>query len=513
MENLISHGTLQCQFKVLSPVHVGCDEVYEPTGFALDEESDRLIIFDPTEFIQALEQADRERFSEICRKGTIGSILEIYKFLRNRSVNGRSVGICSGFVDHYRQVLELSPQQAKQQLNRFEIRRTAFCPVDNRPYIPGSAVKGALRTAYLNALSLKGPDYHAVLRKGKKERRDDRHKILENKLLSLDREQPRERIGKDPFRMVKVSDFMPVGNTETKVMYAVNWKKSPSGGEGRGPYQMLEVILPGACFVGEIRVERPQKEDAISMSLTLKELVEGCHGFFLKEARREDKELSGMGCKRPFASWNNGGFPFRVGYHSGAECVTVEGYRDIQIMGKNKTRSSDKATTAWLGSEVDKPKHPDFLVPFGWTAMTPLEPEDAKDLLEQERFFKQERDQGLREAAEAARETLEKKKEEAERQERIKEQEAAEKAAEEKRLAELEAMSPEERAIEELKSGDIIESRAVEIYTALQGYVEPYQKKAAQALKEYWQGQGKWAGKQSKKQKDKIMKIKQILGE
>ncbi len=513
MEKLLSHRTIRCQLQVLTPVHIGCDDVYEPTGFAVDEERNRLVVFDPTDFIQALEPSDREHFSSICTKGTIESILEIYKFLRNRAVNGRSVGLCNGFVDHYRQVLAVSPKQARQQLNRFEIRRTAFSPVDNRPYIPGSAVKGALRTGYLNALALKGPDYRHALKKAQQGRYDNRHKVLESKLLLLEQEQPKDRISKDPFRMVKVSDFMPVGKAETKVMYAVNWKKSPSGGEGRGPYQILEVILPGAIFVGEIRVEKPQSKDAVSMSLTLKDLLEGCRGFFLKEARREDRDLSGMGCKRPFASGNNGGLPFRVGYHSGAECVTVEGYRDIRIMGKNKTWFSDHATTAWLASEVDKPKHPDFLLPFGWTAMTTLQSEDARDLSAQERSFKQERDQALQEAADAAREILEKEKEEAERLERIREQEAAEKAAEEERLAALEAMSSEERAIAELKSGNIVENRAVEIYAALQDYDAPYKKQAAQALMDFWKAQGKWSGKQSKKQKEKIQKIRGILGE
>ena len=31
--------TFKCYIKTLSPIHVECDEVYEPTGFVMDEAS------------------------------------------------------------------------------------------------------------------------------------------------------------------------------------------------------------------------------------------------------------------------------------------------------------------------------------------------------------------------------------------------------------------------------------------------------------------------------------------
>lgn len=515
MENHTAQGQIQCRLQVVTHVHIGCDEVYEPTGFVVDEEQDRLVIFDPTDFIQGLETADREQFSAICRKGTIESILEAYRFLRSRPAEGRAVRLCHGFKDHYRHVLELTPKEAKSQLNRFEIRRTAFCPVDNRPYIPGSAIKGALRTAYLNRLASKNQGSRADLSQGqvRKGKRDDRHITLESKLLGLKSVPSKDRISKDPFRMVKVSDFVPVGKTETKVMYAVNWKKNPLGGEGRGPYQMLEVVVPGAFFVGEVRVDIPQKEDAVSMTISLKELFEGCRVFYQKEKTREDGELRNIGCKTLHQVSKNGALPIRLGHHSGAECVTIQGYREIWVKGKIEGRSLDHATTLWLASEIDKPKHPDFLVPFGWAAMEALTPDEMKVLIEKEAFYKEDRNKVLRKKAEAVRTRLEKEKEESERLEKLKAEAEAQKAAEEKRKAELETMSREERAIAELQATDIIEKRVVEIYVEMQQYPDSYKKKAALALKEYWRSGGKWTGKQSNKQKEKIRKIKAILKE
>jgi len=516
MENQTVEGRMQCRLQVVTPVHVGCDDLYEPTGFVMDEGKDRLIIFDPTDFIQGLDESDRERLSTICRKGTIESIIEVYRFLRNRPAEGRAVSLCRGFSEEYRRVLDLSPRDARSQLNRFEIKRTSFCPSDHRPYIPGSAIKGALRTAYLNALAQGGSAHKLDLHqeKGGKQGRDDRHKALESKLLSLEKVPFKERISQDPFRMVKVSDFMPVGNAETKIMYAVNWKKGPSGGEGRGPYQMLEMVMPGTCFVGEIRVDTPQTKDAVSMAFDLKGIIAGCRRFFEKENQREANELRGVGCKTPHQAKTNGGFPFRVGFHSGAECVTIEGYREIWIKGKTGGRTSDHATTVWLASEYDKPKHPDFLVPFGWAEMEALGSEAMKALMEQEIAYKKERDFGLRQAAESVRARLAKEKEEAERLERLKAEAEAQQAAEEKRRAEIAAMSLEERAIVELESEDLKENRAVEIYGQLQQFPESYKTRAARALKNYWEKEGKWAKKAcSKKQWEKVQKIKAILGE
>jgi len=516
MENQAAKGRTQCRLQVVTPVHVGCDDVYEPTGFVVDEGKDRMIIFDPTDFIQGLDESDRERFSAICRKGTIESIIELYRFLRNRPAEGRAVSLCRGFSEQYRRVLDLSAKEARGQLNRFEIKRTSFCPSDHRPYIPGSAIKGALRTAYLNALAQRGPAHKLNLHqeKGGKKGRDDRHKVLESKLLSLERVPFKDRISQDPFRLVKVSDFMPVGKAETKIMYAVNWKKGPSGGEGRGPYQMLEMVMPGTSFVGEIRVDTPQTKDAVSIAFELKEMLEGCHWFFQKENQREANELKGVGCKTPAQAKANGGFPFRVGFHSGAECVTIEGYREIWIKGKTGGRTLDHATTVWLASEYDKPKHPDFLTPFGWADMEPLGPEAMNALMEQEIAYKKERDFALRQAAASVRARLEQEKQEAERLERLRAEAEEQKAAEEKRREEIAAMSPQERAIVELESEDIQDNRAVEIYGQIEQFPEPYKTRAAQALKQYWEKEGKWAKKScSKKQWEKVQKVKGILGE
>ena len=77
----------------------------------------------------------------------------------------------------------------------------------------------------------------------------------------------------------------------------------------------------------------------------------------------------------------------RIGRHSGAECVTVEGHRDIKIMqGPGvRAKSLDHATTVWLAADTDNPSNTMHLRPFGWAELLILSDEET-DYYRQERI-------------------------------------------------------------------------------------------------------------------------------
>ncbi|HOK07817.1 MAG TPA: type III-A CRISPR-associated RAMP protein Csm5 [Syntrophales bacterium] len=346
--------------QVLRPVHVGCDDAYEPMGFIVDEERQLMRVFDPFDFIRSLGPEDKARFSAICAEGSVSSLLSIYKFMRGRQFPGREVALCSGFVAHYRDTLKMDGKDRKkvqQELNRFAVARTSYHPHTDLPYLPGSAVKGALRTAWLNELQR---------RKKIPPNRGHKGKDLEIELLDGG------KFDTDPFRLVKVSDFMPVGPVRTRVVYALNEKKQPSKFSARGAYQVLEVIEPGAYFEGTIRVERPLAEGLIRSPIDAEELIAGVRRFYEGELLRESDELADIGIRGLKPSWADGAFPLRVGRHSGAESVTVAGHRRIRIMqAKGKPpKELDHATTLWLAA-ADRKRVGKDLLQFGWVLVTP----------------------------------------------------------------------------------------------------------------------------------------------
>ena len=145
----------KCIIRTLSPVHIGCGDVYEPTGFVVDEKNLNLVQFEFSEFLASLNDNEKEQLSAICSQGNLVSILKLYKFFQGKKADGRKIDVTSEFVKHYKDTLKIpenNPGQIQKKLNRFIVERTAFRPWDNRPYLPGSSIKGALRTGYLNFL-------------------------------------------------------------------------------------------------------------------------------------------------------------------------------------------------------------------------------------------------------------------------------------------------------------------------------------------------------------------------
>ena len=493
--------------RTISPIHVGCDEVYEPMGFTIDEKECRMVAFDPFSLVSQLNDIEKQEFAKMCAKGSISSILEIYKFLASKTVQGRYVEVCRGFLEHYKQTLSLplnNENRIRQELNRFEIPRTAFRSIDQRPYIPGSAIKGALRTAYLNQ-----KETEKQLSKRGKERDVKR---LEQRLMEYD------GIPTDPFRMVKVSDFNPVGAAKTRIVYAINQKKKPTGRDARGIPLIFEIIEPGTLFQGTIAVEAPQKGAGIREPVTFTELLKSTSTFYEKEMEREKGELNAMGVGGSSVedSSKENAVPIRVGRHSGAESVTIEGHRDIFIMGgKGRKSFKDHATTVWLASELRKPNVMNALLPFGWAQLAGM----TDDTLCEE-FQSMEREWQIKREG-----TISRKRKEAERNAELAkqaEEEAKKRALEEEekqkeeagKKAAREAMSPEERDIIRLKDSRISDQEVFDIFGRIDGFSGENKIRAASAIKTYWERQCKWIKKDcSKKQWAKVQKIKEIIGE
>lgn len=501
--------SFRCLLQTISPVHIGCDEVYEPMGFVLDQEAQRLIVFNPLSFFARMDEKDKQGFSQICSKGTISSILEIYKFLEGRKAKGKSIDVCQGFVEHYHKTLSIplhDTRKIQQELNNFTIARTSFSPSDHRPYIPGSAIKGALRTAYLNTLAKekKVPSYQG---KGAA-------KKLEKTLLNGG------EFSTDPFRMVKVSDFKPVEECKTRVLYAINEKKFPTGFVARGPYQILEVVEAKSMFEGWITVEEPLQKAGIKSPISLENLLKGTAWFYIKERTRENEELNRIGISKLTMPNNQNTFLIRLGRHSGAESVTIEGQRSIKIMtGRGqKDKYANHATTLWLASEVPRSESKENLRPFGWAILSQLTAAKAQEIEEKENAWHdlveaQRRGQLAEEEIERQKQIEHKRKleEEAKRQaldEELKREE------EEKRKTELQAMSPEERDIAVLHDPSTNETQVVQIYTKIDEFSQENKRLLAQALKDYWVANEKWKKKDcSNKQWKKVQKVKAILGE
>ncbi len=371
---------LRTKLHVLSPVHIGCGDEYEPTSFVVHPDSQKLISFDMFQFMEGLDDAGRKIMSQIADKGSLASIIELYRFIfsQRSKIRGWEVELSDSIVARYLKVKELplNENRLKQELNNFRIPRTAYNPLDNRPYIPGSSLKGSLRTGYLSKLAVAGGTQQGIKQILAKEKPStsitgqSNAKKLEEQLLG-------GAFDKDPFRLFKVSDFLPAENVRTKILYGLNRKKDEVK-SGRGVPQILEIILPGSVFEGVINIGSPPNGSNVKMPIERDTVFRLSQGHYAKNFNDELDTAKVIRFKPPrpnevrksIEERRNQPCLLRIGHHSGAESVTIEGNRKITVRGPGGSRTErEGATTIWLASERDNPPDNRGMMPFGYVML------------------------------------------------------------------------------------------------------------------------------------------------
>ena len=144
----------------LSPVHLGTGQDYEPTGYVIDEGA--LFEFDGIAALQALPGVERERLGKILDgRPTQDMLLQVQSFFHaNRerliAVSRNQVRVNPTVEAFYGERVGKVAQHetgGRKVQNKLEIERTAYNPPTGQAIIPGSALKGAIRTALLDRIN------------------------------------------------------------------------------------------------------------------------------------------------------------------------------------------------------------------------------------------------------------------------------------------------------------------------------------------------------------------------
>ena len=484
----------------MSPIHIGCGEVYEPTSFRVDSGAGKLYVFDPLDLIDSLDDAGRKSLEKVCGEDNLLAIIKNVGRLASEAKVPplSSVDMARGLLEHYKTVMEMSFYKKDAVITQFTLERTAYNPHGGFPYIPGSSIKGAIRTAYLNALN-----------KGSNNFRSEAD-LLDGSFQD------------DPFRLLKVPDLLPVKPPTTRLLYAVNVRKK--GGEGKGPFQVLETIANDSAFEGILSLNQPPKGAKVKALPPIKDLLL-CLNIFCIDRYKEDKkvmdeieadgfsnELSGHIGKYTNAIKEKTAFLVRLGRHGGAEAHTLDGVRKIKIKQQNNTfKDADHATTIWLAAEDKKA---DIGMPFGWAILEMLSVDDGVNTCCDELRNERARETGARRAEVRlkAEEDAARREAEETRLRKIEEENLRREEEARRRKEEWESLSEEERLVRIPELVDVTEQQVVECFNKLDSLSDPYKEKLAESIKQYYIKTGKWDGG-SKKQIEKVKKLKSILGD
>ena len=387
--------TYKLKITVLSPVHIGASSDLEPTEYVIykktattgicpkcgekfeitdktpigkghylcpdcldldleiplsvPESSPFLYTFTPGQLSEALPQNKKTELLNIVKRDDSNVLRDLQKFFRNNAET-----IAAKATKRAQVAFSIAKTYNEMKTdNRFYIERQISDPVTGLPYIPGSSIKGAIRTALMSAKNEQKHSGNDSYQKGTD---------VEKKLYGY--KNPTE----DPFKALKLCDALAENDFITNVCTADNVKRRVNKLiQNKGVSPFMEVIPIGTGFRSSLSLSL--NKNPHFTETTMEEIKEACNSFYTEILSEQEKyQTSVHDIPTKFfddikcACNKRNAFLLCLGKHGGAESKTIDGLRKIRIMqGKGKpARFENHATTYWFAHNGKERK------PFGW---------------------------------------------------------------------------------------------------------------------------------------------------
>ncbi len=143
----------------ISPIHIGTGDDLSPFSYIIKSLSKqkndyRFIRFNDTKLIQLFNETERKEFIQIARKDDLVALRQFFIKTADTAIL-RDPSCITSTCDVTDEVLKLWKELEKHPQNLFIVRPTIATPKAGKalvPYIPGSSLKGAIRTAVMDVL-------------------------------------------------------------------------------------------------------------------------------------------------------------------------------------------------------------------------------------------------------------------------------------------------------------------------------------------------------------------------
>ena len=216
----------------LTDIHIGSGKDIEAYEYTV--KSGYMYRIDMSEAFDKMNVSEKENFYKILKKNNLFNIRSwIYNNYKEEWGYIYKEKISSEFEKYYKKKID-DRSQANSQLSISE-----FIGYDNKRYIPGSSIKGALRTAFIHSDFLENEKKYQIkssyeIKNGKRvynrKEIDKEAKVMESEVLLAEKEdrygnkidKKREKLGlepkKDPFKIVKVSDTEEIDSKKFEIV-------------------------------------------------------------------------------------------------------------------------------------------------------------------------------------------------------------------------------------------------------------------------------------------------------
>lgn len=333
--------THKIKAEVLSPIHIGDGSELEPLEYVI---TDKFYKVSLEVWLELLSEEKRSEFKEILNRFmSRETLIAIRHFIRDNI----DLEVCTEWA------ADVSNEVRDRYKNRFDTPENQllmfpFIRTSNRPFIPGSSIKGALRTAYLSSLKDRAESF--------KDKKD--YQVVEGQILgaiTYKEDKARFDITKDPFRAIKIRDVLLPENS-TFFAAIANHRKKGNIIE-KTAIQILSEVTYATLFSKplkfeiEVDIDRKilERSDSqipgIHKGLNIEKFLNVCNEFYVRALKEERERFSSgtYGSALIAQTYDRilelarGGYLLRLGFGSGLISMTISPeLRQTKSYGRSK---------------------------------------------------------------------------------------------------------------------------------------------------------------------------------
>jgi CRISPR-associated protein Csm5 len=335
---------------LLTPLHIGTGQDFDPFSYVI--EGKKLHLIDLVRWMA--EFPDRDILGRMMESDNYAAVRTfIAKNIKAKDFTLASVDIdCPKLMTTYHNAIERQDPR-----NQVLIRPTIRNEINGHPYIPGSSIKGAIRTALANGFVKKAGVTSA----------DDRR----NRGMPDYNEKIFGRIMDDPMRWLKIGD-VPLDDASSVIMEAQELSHNPD--KTPTPKGFFEVIrsssLTGKAVISPLsfslapfllhgqKVDADYTIDALNRFYVPKFREEYKKFYTLPAAERIRNVLAPV--REMIESMKTNTALLRIGHFSHVECVTLDEVRRPITRRDRSGKPLPWGTTRTLANGLH---------PFGWAML------------------------------------------------------------------------------------------------------------------------------------------------
>lgn len=321
---------------ILSPVHIGTGKEWDPTRYFINPEQKYLSTYDPDQLLFSLEAAKIDEFYALLEKNNPVHIRSFFSEIARQRPNGHQIDVTDEVAEWYQSRID---SQANQLLINPFIRFGA----SEEPYIPGSSLKGSVRTAIVSAVAAQNPNLRPPKAFGRESY------MFESVVMNY-------RDAKaDPFRALKFSDMYFDQTSTSIISTVVNTNAEGSTREQTGVEMQYEVLKSAIStqttisFQGEMRLDTDLiRKNQFRNPISVLQMLNSCNQFYNDKMEMEHEKFYQNRPSEPFSERllktdvGKDACLVRLGRFSGVESVTLDKFRNPQPPGRHgwgKTRN------------------------------------------------------------------------------------------------------------------------------------------------------------------------------